>query len=147
MADVVPPHMAEGVRFRALFKCEWCTLLNRPSPSGTHIHHRLTRGRGGPHDVHNMVNLCVAHHNEAHADNVWPWLIFGAITRGVYRGPDPAYQAAYPFQGELDNDRFDALVAAYGNADRAFVEWHVYRTRDYLALDAPRGLQHHHRGV
>lgn len=144
MADRVPPHIAEGVKMRALYKCEWCSLLGQPSGSDTEIHHRVTRARGGPHDPFNMVNLCGFHHRRAHAENTWPFLIFGAITRGVYRGPDEIYRIAYPFRRELSLEEVEDLIAEHlrrsPGADESIVRWHVFRARDYLALDAPRGF-------
>lgn len=91
-APGVSDEVAQEVIGRSRGICERC----KKKP-GTDLHHRVTRARGGPHDAFNLVHLCSeCHHVWAHGQNEWPWLVPGSFLRGVYRGPDEAYQAQYP---------------------------------------------------
>ena len=72
--------------------CERC----RREP-GTELHHRVTRGRGGPHDAFVLVHLCATcHHVHAHGQNEYPWMVPGYFIRGKYHGSDEGFRAEYP---------------------------------------------------
>lgn len=140
MADRVPPEIAEGVRMRAGNLCEWCSYSGEYLDGPLHIHHRVYRSRGGPHDTFNMVALCLPHHDRAHAESVWPWRILGGIGRAGYVGPDPVYRRVYEPGAEPLSDRcWSALEEALREDRRPpeLIDWQIRRARDFLALDAP----------
>lgn len=142
MADRVPPEIAEGVRMRAGNFCEWCSHSHEYIDGPLHIHHRVYRSRGGPHDAFNMVALCQEHHGRAHEQSRWPWRILGDVGASGYSGPDPVYRRVYESGAgplsEAEMIEFETVLSDDGR-DRRLVDWHVRRARDYLALDAPRG--------
>lgn len=94
--------LGDQVAARAGYACERCSRYL--AEVGGHVHHRLPRSRGGPDDLFNLALLCGAAgdgcHQDTHANPERAikegWTVEGQIVRGVYVGPNRAYQAAYP---------------------------------------------------
>lgn len=59
----IPIKVRQAVADRSGFVCE-LGCGNR----AVHLHHRKLRSQGGRHEPANLLHLCAAHHNEAHAN-------------------------------------------------------------------------------
>ena len=89
--------IAETVIARSRGLCERCRTAR-----GEHLHHRLTRARGGIDHPAVLAHLCAACHRQVHATNVRPWIVDGYMLtdkltgQTVYVGTDPTLTATFP---------------------------------------------------
>jgi hypothetical protein len=54
--------------------------------SAHHVHHILSRGRGGSHDPENLIHLCAALHDFLHSHPAWAQSV-GLLESKVISGP------------------------------------------------------------
>lgn len=135
----VPPEVAEEVIGASLGIYEWCAVISEQPRRGEHLHHRLTRARGGPHDPHNLVHLCEPHHRQAHAENLWPWLVPGYILRGTYTGPDVLYRVVY--NGEPEPSTTALAEEWFPDAPIPDLAWAVQRSRRWATAASRLALR------
>lgn len=91
----VPDPVRQAVRVRSQGVCERCRCCE-----ASHMHHRVTRSRGGPHHAVNLAHLCAGPgscdcHSLVHRTNEEPWLIRGRFLHGVYEGPYEPYRSIW----------------------------------------------------
>lgn len=87
--------VAKSVLARSGGICERCR-----DSAAHHLHHRVTRARGGPDHAANLAHLCAGCHRVAHSYNQAPWLADGYFLRGVYHGTDPLLASLFGVESE-----------------------------------------------
>lgn len=72
--DEVPTTVRQAVTRRDRGRCRWCG-----SPA-THLHHINYRSEGVDHQPHNLITLCVKHHDVVHSNkHVWKPVLLATI--------------------------------------------------------------------
>jgi hypothetical protein len=130
-ARSMTPLEREAAVTRDAGQCAACQFDPVDDPEPLEAHHRLPRSRArNLHDWHNLVMLCGKHHRAAHETSGWPWLIAGAMVRGVFVGQDPIYRVVY--NGAPWPSVEDLAEVLYPDEPVDLIAWHVHRARDFL---------------
>lgn len=74
MARKIPYDVAQEVKERDAFQCQWCETEDQLT-----IHHILERKNGGDEDINNLITLCAPCHRQ-----VSKLYDSGAITAGTF---------------------------------------------------------------
>lgn len=137
----VPSDVYEDVKALDGHRCAWCVLYDMQEKGGLEFHHRLPRSRGrNLHDRWNGVMLCKAHHDMAHSEQMWPWIVPGYTLRGQYHGADPIYDAVYTPGATVSCLPYLLdLAVDYPHVPTSVLEWLLDRARTYLTLQATKG--------
>lgn len=72
-ATPIPADVRDQVRARSQGRCEVFDGAARCPSDAHHMHHRLTRSRGGEHTAENLLHVCASDHARIHANPRWAY--------------------------------------------------------------------------